>query len=50
MMITESYISHFEQPTGCVTYYIEPATDPKTADETIIYQSNGLSVVARNQQ
>lgn len=48
MMITESFISHFEQPTGSVTYYIEPATDPKTADETIIYQSNGLAVVARN--
>jgi hypothetical protein len=45
--ITESFVSHAEQPTGSVTYFIERATDPKTANETIIYQSNGLAVVER---
>jgi hypothetical protein len=50
MSITESFVTHAEQPTGSVTYFIEPATDPKTANETIIYQSNGLAVVDREKK
>jgi len=50
MAITESFISHSEQPSGSVIYYIEPATDQKTADETVIYQSNGLAVVKREKK
>jgi hypothetical protein len=45
--ITEQFINHKKRPAQSVTYYIEPATDPKTANETIIYQSNGLVVVDR---
>lgn len=45
--ITEQFINHEKRPAQSVTYYIEPATDPKTANETIIYQSNGLVVVDR---
>ncbi len=47
MSITESFITHSEQPPGSITYYIEPATDPKTENETVIFQSNGLAVVER---
>lgn len=45
--ITESFITHDEQPPGSITYYIEPATDPKTRNERIIFQANGLAVVER---
>lgn len=48
--ITESFIRHTEQPSGSITYYIEPATDLKTTSETIIYQSNGLAVVDREKK
>ena len=48
--ITESFISHSEQPTGSVTYYIEATAEPKTTGETIIYQSNGLAVVDREKK
>lgn len=47
MAITEQFINHENRPAQSVTYYIEPAADPKTANETIIYQSNGLTVVDR---
>ena len=48
LSITESFVNHEAPPTGSVTYYIEKASDPKTPDETVIYQSNGLAVVGRN--
>jgi hypothetical protein len=47
MAITESFISHSEQPPRSIIYYIVPATELKTANETAIYQSNGLAVVER---
>jgi hypothetical protein len=47
LSITETFIAHDKPPANSITYYIEPTTDPKTANETIIYQSNGLAVIAR---
>ena len=47
MSITESFISHSEPPPQTITYYIEPAPAPKRADQTIIYQTNGLAVIDR---
>jgi len=49
MAITESHITHEEQPPNSVTYYIEPAADPKTGGATLIFEANGLSVVSRSQ-
>lgn len=45
--LTESFISHSEQPVGSVTYYIRQAAQPKAAEETVIYLSNGLAIVER---
>ena len=47
MSITESFITHNEQPPDSITYYIEPAADPKTGNENIVFQTNGLAVVER---
>jgi len=47
MSITESFISHANQPTGSITYFIVPSSDLENTNETIIYQSNGLTVVER---
>ena len=49
MAIHKSFITHSEQPPGSISHYIESAADPKTEDDTIIFQSNGLSVVERQQ-
>ena len=50
MSLTDSVVTLAELPAGSVTYFIEPSTDPKTANETIIYQSNGLAVVDREKK
>ncbi len=50
MSTTELFISHGEKPSRSVIYYIEQATDPKTANETTLYQSNGLAVVKREKK
>ncbi len=50
MSITEAFVTHSEPPPQTITYHIAPAAAPKRADQTIIYQANGLAVIDRKQR